>query len=1320
MREGLTQNTVNCIYQDSEGIMWFGTRGGLNKFNGYNFESFTNNINDSSSLSDNHVFCIAEDNNANLWIGTSFGLNRLDRSDYSILRIFPEDKQHHSNNAISAVFFDSIDNVLWIGTSHGLTLFNINTLKYEKVAIPRFNNTAINVIKRCGDQLYFGGNDGFIIYNLKKKTSRIFLHEKNNIHSLSDNIVRDFLIDKNGKIWIATRNGGINVLNPADYSIVHIDQSHGLTNNYVRTLCNAPDGSILAGTFNGLNILDSDNYSIRARYDTYDTKKGDLSHYSILDVFFDSAGSLWVGTYGDGVNYSSQYDNRFPFINPSEEQRTILGVMGTATEHDGKLYIASEGGGLLEYELATQKIMQYKIVETAKIAYEQNILKSLFFDGDKILCGTNTGRIYVFNLKTKRFSLFYDIAEEKSINQISRLRNGDLAIASISLNGLIIVTPTGKRSKQMNQIRNVRCLVEVDDSTLYLGTRNNGIYRFNRFSGEYTQFQQESDVRHIAENFITCIMQDKQGHIWAGSFGGGLLLYDQKTDTWKNFSMNNGLLNNYVCQIVEYNDKIWISMINGLSEYNPLTDIFRNYSYENGIKITEFSHRAGLQLHDNLIYFGGNNGFTLFNPDYIKINSYIPPVIIENLYIDNKVVEIGSNILSKQLSKQKQIVLKYNQNNFSIEYSALNYINPHNNRYSYMLEGFDTKWNTVESRRMAYYTNISPGTYLFKVKASNNDGIWNETSKEIRITILPPLWKTWYAYLIYSLLVIVVILLIFKYLNNITRLKNDVKLKQIEKQTIEEFHQARNKLFTNFSHELRTPLTLILSPIEDMLQKGIVTIGKDTLLLMRNNSLRLLRIVNNLMDFQKKESGTLSLHVSRDNFHDFSSEMFLAFKELAIKRHINYEFYSSSTAIDAWFDKTLMEKVFFNFLSNAFKNVSDEGKITVTIQVMNFDELSTMSGNRAKNFSDSQIPYILFDISDTGLGIEPKDLEDIFDPFFQVAQNEHSSSGTGLGLTISKSIIEMHHGIVWAESETGKGASFKAILPVSKSLFNKNEFGEISATLSSVFELETDEKNDFVAPVDSTKKYTILVVEDNKDVRNYILNQLAPFYNLQEAANGKSALEKVLWQMPDMVITDLMMPKMDGIELTNILKTDIRTSHIPVIIITARAMVGDILEGYETGADDYLTKPFSSAVLLARIHNIFQTREKLKDLYCKNFTLENIGVELTSSDERFMQKLYAFLEENLSNSDLNGDALCSEFNMSQSSFYRKIKSITNFAPNDFIKNYRLKMAAKILTETNMAISDIFVVVGFNSLPYFSNAFKQHFGLSPTEYKKSAH
>jgi CheY-like chemotaxis protein/AraC-like DNA-binding protein len=486
---------------------------------------------------------------------------------------------------------------------------------------------------------------------------------------------------------------------------------------------------------------------------------------------------------------------------------------------------------------------------------------------------------------------------------------------------------------------------------------------------------------------------------------------------------------------------------------------------------------------------------------------------------------------------------------------------------------------------------------------------------------------------------------------------------------------------------------------------------------MRNNALRLLRIVNNLMDFQKKESGTLSLRVCRDNFNDFGYEMFLAFKELAIKRRISYTFHSSSPTIDAWFDKAMMEKVFFNFLSNAFKNVPNGGTISLSITLTDFEALSGTCGNRMQGFTHRQIPYILLDISDSGPGIMEKDLEVIFTPFFQVAQNEHSSSGTGLGLSISKSIVEMHHGAVWAESEEGRGASFKAILPVSKSLFDENELFDDSAGKSALFEVETDEKPDFDLTVDTQKKYTILVVEDNKDVRSYILSQLEPYYNLLEASNGKVAHEKTLQQMPDMVITDLMMPKMDGIELTNMLKNDVRTSHIPIIMITARAMVGDILEGYETGADDYLTKPFSSAVLLARIRNIFQTHEKLKALYGKNFSLENLGVEATSADERFMQKLYAFLEKNLDNPELRGDALYSEFNMSQSNFYRKIKSVTSFAPNDFVKSYRLKIAAKMLTETDMVISDVFVAVGFNSLAYFSNTFKQHFGVSPSEYKK---
>ncbi len=742
----------------------------------------------------------------------------------------------------------------------------------------------------------------------------------------------------------------------------------------------------------------------------------------------------------------------------------------------------------------------------------------------------------------------------------------------------------------------------------------------------------------------------------------------------------------------------------------------------------EFSPCAGLHLSGNRIFFAGNNGFTLFNPNDIITNPNVPPIILDKLHINNCLIQAGDegDILKENISTQKKIVLKYNQTNITIEYCALNYIFNNKNQYAYKLEGFDHDWNEVGNRRTAYYTNIPSGTYKFVVKGSNNDGIWNEEGTTLEIVVLPPLWKTWWAYLFYAVVAIALIAFIIRYFTEKKRLQNNIRLKQMEAEVHEEYYQERNRLFTNFSHELRTPLTLIMAPLEEFVKRTDLTddIHYKVKLMLRNAQ-RLLRIVNNLMDLQKNESGTMKLQVSENDMIKFTHEAVSSFQDLALYRNIHLKFKHSIDCQPVWFDWNLLEKVYFNFLSNAFKNVPDGGTVSVELDVKPYSELTFFLPAKLNKYKNTEIRYLTISIQDNGVGIAPDELEKIFQPFYQVAQNEHSKSGTGIGLSLSKAIIEMHHGVVWAENATGanmsgvglssSGAVFKFVLPVDKSLFAPEMIIESAEDKAVSFSVELPDAA-YEPDNSSRKQATILVVEDNRDLNNYICSCLADRYNVVGVTNGEDALAKAVYLLPNLIITDLMMPKMNGIELIRRLKKDMNTSHIPIIMVTAKTGTDDIKEGYAAGADEYITKPFDASILKIRVDNLIQSREKLKELYSKNFSLESLGVDVTSVDEKFMQKLYATLQQNIANSDLNLDAFCKELGLSKSNLYRKIKQITGYSPNEFIRNFRLETAAKMLKETDMSITEVYCAVGYNSLAYFSNSFKTLYGVSPSEFK----
>jgi len=1328
LEDGLSQITVVCILQDSKGFMWFGTRNGLNRYDGYNFDIFLTNVEDNTTISDNHILCIEEDKNGNLWVGTNNGLNKLDLSTNQFERFFfnPTDNQSLSHNTILSLHHDKEGN-LWVGTNEGVCLYNPSTNAFQRIDLGDIKDR-VNAIVRRGDELYVGTlNSGLIVYNLTTSNFHTYTHNHSDSRSIPHNYVRAVFIDSDENLWIGTRHGGVGFQKKGEKEFTIYNQDNGLTNNYVRCITESPEGKILVGTYNGLNVIDSETRKIE-QYKKYGLGQGDLSHYSVIYTYFDRAQTLWVGTYAGGICYYNRYGQKFQFYRPNAGQGDVLGIIGPMLELGKNLYIATEGGGLLVMDKNTGLFRRYKMFEGKTEEYGKNTIKSLCLDGNRILCGTNIGTIHSFDINTNRFSFAYDLKNERSIYYLSRTQSGDLIAGSVSNNGLIFISPDGNIRQQPvldNKeiiISDVRCILEIEKDIFLVGTRNDGLYYYDRKNKKIKGHRNISANKpgEIPENYVSSIYKDSMGNIWIGTFGGGISHFDLETGYFTTYNTKTGLLENNICAITEDdNMHLWISTIAGISDFDIENKSFINYTHSNGIKIDEFTPHAGIKLENKNIIFSGSNGFVLFNPQKISVNPYIPPIVLRNLFINNERILPGmeDGVLSEQLNNQKEIVLKYNQSNITIEFSALNFVFSDKNQYAYMLEGFDKEWNDAGSRRVAYYTNIPPGNYKFIVRGSNNDGAWNNDGASIFIKILPPIWKTWWAYCLYTALLFAILFFIFRYFNEKRRLQNDIKMKQMEAKTQREFHEARNKLFTNFSHELRTPLTLIMSPIEDLLEKEELSPkGEHSVHLMRNNAKRLLRLVNNLMDFQKKESGTMSLKISEGDFAGFAREMVSAFEELARNRNIDLEIISPETQIKTWFDYSMMEKVFFNFLSNAFKNVPNKGSIIVSLKTLSIDKLQEQFSEKASLFSEHNISYIALEIKDSGIGIAKDQLEDIFIPFYQVAQNEHSSSGTGLGLSLSRSIIEMHRGTVWAESPDGGGALFRVILPIDKSLFSPGEMVNNDSMYNSSLPDSIEIPDDYETEKDKKKREeTILVVEDNVELRLYIVSHLAEHYKVIEASNGEEGLIKAMNMLPDLIISDLMMPKMDGMEMCSKIKNDIRTSHIPVIMLTARSMADDIKEGYETGADDYITKPFDSTLLVVRVNNIIQSRARLKDIYGKRFSLESMGIEAVSLDERFMQKLYTILENNISNPELDLDSFSKEIGMSRTNLYRKIKAITGLSPKEYIRNFRLSIATKMLKDAKMPVSDVYVAVGFNSHAYFSNCFKAHFGVSPSEY-----
>jgi len=1332
LKDGLSQLSVLDICEDAEGFIWFATRNGLNRYDGEHFTVYKHDNNDPSTISDSHIRVLLSDTcNNRIWAGTGNGLNCIDLHTHQVTSYLIDKYPAIPGRAIISLSQDKNHNI-WIGTRNGLCLWEAETGEIVNVKLSSLldGEPIIALYTDTRNRLYIGTNTrGLFQYD---EDLQLISHlTTETVPALSDNSITSIFEDSQHQIWIGTLSAGVNKWNTQEGKITPFTSANsGLNIESIRCF-SEQNGKLMIGTFNGLGILDLATDRITP-YNNFDIKKGNLSHYSVYSLYVDQIGTLWVGTYSGGVNYSNPLNSRFTFYHPqAADSQELLGIYG-AMDYDakGNLWIATEGEGLLQFDPVTKESRNYLIDKSPQGPYNKNIIKSVWAEGDIIWCGTNNGAIYRFHVPDKRFTLYYQFEKESTRGIYSLFRDDDDSwwVGTTSQKGLVKLTKDKRiieefpvKQDSSFSLSSIRSFLELRDGIYLIGTRTRGLFKYDihQKTLENYNISQASASHRLQNNYITTIKRCSNGDIWIGTFGGGLYLYDEYKGILKYLTTENGLPNNNVYAIEEYQNTLWVSLDNGIGEINTATYEIILHNCFNGSEILEFTPQASYTLPNGEVYFSGSNGFLSFNPRRLVLNKHVPPVVFTNFSVNNQLISPGdkSRILNQVVNDTDEVVLQYNQGNFSIAYCALNYIYHEQNQYAYRLIGHDEGWNQVGTRKEAFYTNIAPGEYTFQVIASNNDNIWNETGKRLRIKILPPWWKTPLAYISYLILFLTVTSILTYYMHSKRKLEQNLRIKQIERQQLEEFHQTKVRLFTNFSHELRTPLTLIISPLEELLkQVELFPVIKQKLDLVFKNSQRLLLLVNQLMDLQKNQAGRLKLKVASSDLNAFFSEMYLAFKQIAEKNQVNFRFEGPSRELPTYFDANLLEKVIFNLLSNAFKFT----KVGDTVDL----SLASITGEDLKRnytrllFDDSTLAeaenYILFKVSDTGKGIPKKDQMHVFTPFYQAENNDQAvNSGTGIGLSLVQSIVRLHHGVIDMQNNQPKGTVFTIVLPMDKNAYSEED--QIAATDAPLFkEEDATPAASTVPPVLSNKK--ILIVEDNHEIRHYLRTTLEAHYHIIESDNGADAFDLVMKEFPDLVLSDIMMPGTDGLELCALIKNDMQTCHIPVILLTARTMVMHIKEGYLSGADDYIIKPFHTDVLLVRIHNLLSLRDKLKSTYGKHFSLEAMGIDTTTSaEDKFMQKFFSIVEKHLSNPDLKADVICEEMALSRTNFYRKIKAVSELSPNDLIKNKRLEVGARMLIETDMNVSEVSMATGFSTLAYFTKSFKMAYEVSPTEY-----
>jgi signal transduction histidine kinase/ligand-binding sensor domain-containing protein/DNA-binding response OmpR family regulator len=1336
LTEGLSQSSVICVLQDHKGFLWFGTRDGLNKYDGYTFKKYRYNSQDSGSLSNSYIRSLYEDENNNLWVGTNNGLNKY-ISDKDCFKRYSQnirETQSESNNEIWSIVSYKKD-YLWLGTGFGLKKFNIKKGTFVQYnfnvakAGASVDNNIRNLLKTSDGNLWICSNTGVDFYNPKRKIKIHYSHIQNGANSFPIDLPIIYQ-DRSKNLWLGGK-GGLALFNKKknvfEQFVMHSGTILKIVDE-VRTIQQDYLGNLWVGTYNGLYIINSNKSSIsHASHDENDSNS--LSQNSVYKIFEDSQANIWVGTYAGGINfYDRSYDLFKNFSSGTNNSKLNYKVVSSIVEDpDQNLWIGTEGGGINFLNRKTGLFNYYKHIENDPNSLSTDNVKSIIqTKSGNFWIGTHDGGLNFLNPKQKPFKFikYRSIAGDNS----SLSNNRIISLFEDYNNNIWIGTSGGgvnvleNASKSIKRIQDpsehigaiIFSITKTSDKNVLLITGNKGLARVNCTTHKITpiHYKVKKDLYNTSATLYA--YEDAYKNLWIATEGDGLYYYNTASKKSSKYGISQGLPNEVIYGILadDYNN-LWISTNYGLSRFNFSSHQFKNFDAFDGLLGNEFNYGSFLKLKNGNLMFGGENGINFFNPKSIVENAFIPSVYIGSILVDNK------PFIEKN-DAENEIELRYNQNDFSFNFVALSYSQPNKNQYAYKLEGFDTDWNYIGNKKSATYTNIDAGNYVFKVKASNSDGLWNEKGDVINVRILPAPWQTWWAYLIYLMLFITSLLVVRKYSLLRIHEKNELKQERLQKEKIEEINQLKLQLFTNISHDFRTPLTLIIGPLERMLSKkmGNAFIQEQHETMHRNANV-LLQLVNQLLDFRKSESGKLQLKASKNNIVLFVENIKLSFEDLAREKQINYSFHASSQDIEVWFDTINLKKVIYNLLSNAFKFTPNLGQISIT--------LSTTVQNNKKGIPTNFLQLV---IRDSGKGIPQKNLKYIFDRFYQLEEDENvrSGTGTGIGLALTKNIVKLHKGVIKTESREGDGTSFIVLLPLGKDHLKEDQIvnnTEDVIDYDGSFYLDkpnylTDNLlvNDIIEEGINTDKSSpiVLIVEDNKEVRTFIKNIFEINYNVYEAENGQKALDIANKNSIDLIISDVMMPVMDGIELCARIKTNILTSHIPVILLTAKTSEESQKSGYTTGADAYITKPFDANILEVRVNNILRSRKILIEKFKKDTILEPKELTATSADEMFLQKAIDLIEQNMTNAAYSINDFISEMNMSRSVLYRKLKALTDQSITEFIRTIKLKRAGQLILKSQLSISEIAYDLGFNDLKHFRISFQKLFNELPSQYR----
>ncbi|OQP58276.1 hybrid sensor histidine kinase/response regulator [Niastella vici] len=1311
--QGLSNNVVITIYQDYKGFMWFGTYDGLNRYDGYGFRIFRNVIGDSTSLNNNTIYTIEGDKENNIWVGGLKGACVFDpaTSSFSRLKFKPYNQykgQYVQDNVhtIKAL----ADGYMLIGSQQsGLLVFeNKRTsgtqlpVLHDNMLDTRYDVTAVEPDAQHNTVWVFIQQVGLCKYD----------HSKRQLELVSTVIKQANCLkaDKQGNLWLGNENGLYRYsISTNSVSANYLPYRSKIVNLYF------DKQSVLWIGSDGDGLLQLPAGATQAKPFVSSTGRPLVNSNAVYSVYEDADGRKWIGTLRGGVNMIESRTSSFTHITyntPDNDNPINNFILSFCEDEKNNLWIGTDGAGLRYWDRKKNSYTQYTNNSAGNNSISSNFITNIVKDyNNDIWVSTWLGAVNRFNKANgtfTRYDCYNPVTHEKENNVWLLYQDAQNRLwASATNEGSLYLF--NRQSNQFdlfdNTINNLQCIAE-DREGGFWGGNYSTLIQIDRTNKQHRQFNIGYTIR--------CIHEDKKQNFWVGTQEGGLLLFDRKTGKHKRFTTSDGLPGNTILRMLEdANGNLWLSTYNGLCRFNPQTKACRNFSHSDGLQSNQFSFNAALILSSGEFLFGGIKGFNIFYPDSIRDHKEQPALFLSGLKINNTPVEGNEQyVTARNLDRIDEVTIPFSQAVLSLDFLALEYSGADKINYAYYLQGWDKDWNYVDRIRTANYSRLQEGKYLFKVKIMNPDGTWGPETKLLQIIVLPPWYRTWWAYLFYIVCFGAIIYLYIRYTRTQERLKYEIKLAHVENEKEKELMERKLTFFTNISHEFRTPLSLIINPVREAINND-KNAPRNDLKTAYRNARRLLSLVDQLLLFRKADSGSDTCKISAIDIIQLCDEVYQCFVHQARTKNIDYQFTTTTPSLTIYADYEKIEIALFNLLTNAFKFTPENGAITFSVRE-----------------TDNTVEL---DIRDTGCGIEAADSQRIFEKFQQAGHGKRQS-GFGIGLFLVKQFIESHKGTVVCNSVINEGTSFTITLFKGISHLPSNyeyvatdttEKNKLLQELAAGVEQQTEEEAEEV-PVKKdgkqaeevvTQKRSILLIDDNKEITHYLQLIFENNYLIYSADNGDDGYKLAMKHVPDLVISDINMQGMDGVELCTKLKQSELLGHIPVILLTGSTNNDMKLKGIEGGADDYITKPFDKTLLQARVETILRNRNLLQRFFFDSITLKETETKVPAEFQEFLRKCISVIEQNIDTEDFTIKKFSKAMGMSHPALYNKVKSISGQSLNAFIRSIRLRRAAVLMLTENMNIRQAAFQVGINDVRYFREQFVKVFHMTPSEYIK---